>query len=263
MKKLWNDIVKIKSLLSDKPLITIFLDFDGTISPIVSTPDKAKMAPKINRLLKILSVTPRILLVIVSGRSLDDLRKKIPLKIINLAANHGLEWVINGEYNHVPLKIKYLQSLRSVKLSIKKLTELLPDIIIEDKKLSLAIHYRLLNNHQTKIFKEKFRLIIKRYIDANLLEVIDGKKVFDIRPAINWTKGSFSKLIVDEITMKGIKPLTICIGDDETDEDMFKMFDKGITIRIGKNNNSKGKYYVSKISDIIEFLQLIIESSMV
>ena len=263
MKKLWNEITEIKDILKDKPLIAIFLDFDGTISPIAQTPDKAKIAPKINRLLKKLSVSPRILLVIISGRSLVDLRKKIPLKTVNLAANHGLEWLINGKYNHVSLESKYSRSLRSVKLLTKKLKGLFPNIIIEDKKLSLAIHYRLLNNHQIKFFKDRFKLVIKRYIDENLLDVINGKKVFDIRPAVNWTKGNFAKSIVDEITINGVEPLTICIGDDKTDEDMFRMFDKGITIRIGKNNDSKSKYYVSKISNITKFLQLIIESSMV
>ncbi len=263
MKNFWKDINNIKKFISGKSLIVLFLDFDGTISPIKSTPKKAKIAPKTQELLKKLSVSPNILTVIISGRSLKDLRQKIPSEIVNLAANHGLEWVIEGKYNHVPLKSKYLRSLRLAKLSIKNLAESFPNIIIEDKKLGVAIHYRLLDNHQIIIFKTRFKSIIKKYTDANLLEVINGKKVFDIRPAVNWTKGNFAKSIVEKIVSQGRNPLVICIGDDTTDEDMFNKFDSGITIKVGKNNVSKSKYYVQNVDEVAKFLQLLIESSVV
>lgn len=263
MKNLWKDIDNIKKLISEKAPIVLFLDFDGTISPIKSTPEKAKIAPKTQELLKKLGVSPKILTIIISGRSLKDLRQKVPPEIVNLAANHGLEWVIKGEYNRFPLKSKYLRSLRLVKLSIKNLSKTFRNIIIEDKKLSVAAHYRSLDNHQTIIFKTQFNKIIKKYSDANLLNVIHGKKVFDIRPAVSWTKGNFTKSLVEKIVLQGRSPLVICIGDDTTDEDMFSKFEKEITIKVGKNNNSKSKYYVSNVYEVTRFLQLIMKLSMV
>ena len=263
MKNLWKDINNIKDLINKKPYKIIFLDFDGTISSIVASPEKAKIDPKIKKLLKKLSITPTILPIIISGRSLKDLRQKIPLKTVNLAANHGLEWVINGKYGHVSMKREYSDSLKSILSSIKELTKLFPNIIIEDKKLSVALHYRSLDNRQTVNLKGQFKEIIKKYTDANLLEVIYGKKVFDIRPAVNWTKGNFAKSLVEKNVSQGRNPLVICIGDDTTDEDMFNKFDSGITIRVGKNNDSESKYYVQNVDEVAKFLQLIVESSVV
>lgn len=264
MKNLWKDIDNVKELISRKSFIILFLDFDGTISPIVSSPEKAKINPKIKELLKEFSKSSKVSPVIISGRSLEDLQQKIYSKVVSLAANHGLEWVLDGKYEHVSLKPQYLHSLKSVKLLAKNLKKLFPKIIIEDKKLSIALHYRSLDNRQTVNLKSQFKEIIKKYTDTNLLEVIYGKKVFDIRPAISWTKGNLAKLIVSNITAnKGKNSLIICIGDDETDEDMFKKFEKEITIRVGKKNDSKSKYYLSSVYEIVKFLQLIMKSSMV
>jgi len=257
MKNLWKNINSINDLLDKKNSIIIFLDFDGTISPIVSSPKKAKIDPKIKKILEKFVNTPSVILMIISGRSLEDLRQKIPLETVNLAANHGLEWIRDGKYGCVSLKHEYIHSLKSMKLSIGNLKKLFPKIIIEDKKLSVTLHYRLLTNHQTVNLKNQFKEIIKKYIDSNLLEVIYGKKVFDIRPAVNWTKGDLAKLIVSNITTKKNKPLVICIGDDKTDEDMFNKLNGEITIRVGRKNDSKSRYYVSDINDVAKFLQLV------
>jgi len=234
----------LKRLARRKPFF--FLDYDGTLSPIVDTPDEATLPPRMKRLLRELSSSYPV--TIITGRTLDDIRKRVGIKNIIYAGNHGAEIWENGQTAHIQQPEQELFLIREV---LEKLTESLSDIkgvYVEDKGITVSIHYR---NVWTKDISEvfsRFWSIMKGY--EGRFRVTSGKKVFEIRPFAVWNKGDAVKWILRKHG-KGFLP--IYIGDDVTDEDAYSVLRKrGITLHVGPN--SKSDYYLEDIDDVYRFL---------
>lgn len=124
--------------------------------------------------------------------------------------------------NYLPLLTEALSRVKRLGIS---------NLIIEDKKFSISLHYRLLNNNEARFLKQNVKNIIDKNPDfKKFLHVIKGKKILEIRPQINWNKGSACGYIIKEMLKTGPVPersikklniLRVNIGDDITDETMF------------------------------------------
>src|SRR5512135_2546299 len=90
MDYLFDRWEKVKKELNNRPLV-VFLDFDGTLAPLAATPDRAVLPAGLKRVLKALAASPHTRLAFVSGRTLRDLKKKVGLRNVVYAGNHGLE----------------------------------------------------------------------------------------------------------------------------------------------------------------------------
>lgn len=247
----------IKKKINKNAGIILMLDFDGTLSPIVKTPKQAKLPENIKqKLKKCLKLFP---VIIISGRSLKDIKKKIKLNKIIYAGNHGLEWQINKQLTQVEVSKDSLKSLKVIKYKLSKLISEYPGMLLEDKRLTLAIHYRMIKKSKVKNFIKTVNEIIQPYIQNNL-SLIDGNKTYDLRPSLNWTKGHFAEFIIKQMEINYDKKLIpIYVGDDKTDEDVFKKLKNAITIRIGKSQTSKAVYYLKNQNKINNLLQWILE----
>jgi trehalose 6-phosphate phosphatase len=82
---------------------------------------------------------------------------------------------------------------------------------------------------------------------------VNGKKVIEVHPGLNWTKGHATLWLVKHA--RHPSPLPIYIGDDRTDEDAFDMLREGITIRVGKHRRSKAQYYVKNVREVLRLLE--------
>lgn len=259
MKYLWPFLHKITPQLENFRTKVLILDYDGTLTPIVKKPEMAKLPDTTKNYLQQLAGDPRFHLAIVSGRSLGDLKEKVRLPKIIYGANHGLEGEIYGEEYSYPLKLTYRKALKDI---LKQLTNLTADFkgaFVEDKNLTLSLHYRLTNSKSVPKLKLLAGNILKPFIKNKLVAVIDGKKVIDIMPEVPGNKGYFTDFIVKKIaTQKNAKCLTIAIGDDATDDDVFKCLKNGITISVGKNPRSHAKYYLKSQKEVIKFLKFLI-----
>jgi len=259
MKYLLDELKEIEAILNNKR-IGLFLDFDGTLASIKKTPQEAYLPLKTKKLLISLKNNPQIFLTIISGRGLGDLKNKINIPGIVYVGNHGLEWEINGERKSAHIDEKILQALFCIRSRMRKLEQKFKGIFAEDKGLTIGVHYRLLKRGIAN-FKKEFAEIINPYLSDHKLVAIKGKKVFDIRPDVNWTKGHFSKFIIDKISKKKKSEIiTIYIGDDKTDEDAFLHLKKEITIRVGSNSKSHAKYYVRDTAEVIKVLKWLLNS---
>ena len=254
----WN---KIEKALKGR-FIFLFLDYDGTISPIAGMPYKAVISKKTKELLKRLSVHPRRKVAIISGRALQDIQNKIGLKHVIYAGNHGLEIKspnINFQY---PLTPGHRSVIRNINRGLKHGLRGLKGVLIENKTICLSLHYRLAKKKDIPLIKAIFKEATFPYIVSEKVKISSGKKLLEVRPPVNWNKGSVVKSLLaiqkDFLKSKSINP--IYIGDDSTDEDAFKALrKKGITIFIGKPGSSLAKYYLKNTSEVIKFLKLIAE----
>lgn len=256
MKYFFSYLSEIEKRLSQIPNHLLILDFDGTISSISKNPTEAVLDKAIKKeLKKYIKFFP---LAIVSGRSLNDIKNKVGLKQIIYAGNHGLEWEMEKNKNQIHISLKTKNLFRLIRKKFKKIQNKYPGVWLQDKKLSISIHYRQLNSKLIGVFKKDLNLFFKTFNNNNLIEVFNNKKIVEIRPNIKWNKGKFCVFMIKYFEKKlKTKLLPIYVGDDTTDEDAFVALKSGVTIRVGRNKYSQAKFYVKNINEVKNCLQFL------
>ncbi len=249
--KAWNTLQN--ELLNLKKPIFIFLDYDGTIVPIQEKPMQAILPESTRLLLDGLAHHPNAYVGIVSGRSMTDIRGMIKLTSLFYIANHGYEIYSRKIKWHHPIVTDILPILKKLLAGIEKALKTVHGALIENKNITLSIHYRQLSGIPVYSLKRIIKSKMQEY--SRSLKISSGKKVFEIRPKNNWNKGkAIFKLI--ELFNVTAKPLIVYIGDDRTDEDAFRLLPKeAFTVYVGNNSSSKAKYFLNHPNEVILFLK--------
>lgn len=260
MKHLFLYWDRLKDELRNKSL-SLFLDYDGTLTPIVKIPVKAVIPKETKEIVRRLSKDYNCKLAIISGRSLKDIKNIVGIKDIVYAGNHGLEMEgpkIKFEC-HVPPRLKSI--IRRIKDELTRNLLRINGVLIEDKGLTISVHYRLVNKKEIPWVKNKFSEVIQPYIKQDRIKINRGKKVYEIKPPVMWNKGKVVlRILKRQGFIKGMnKVFPIYIGDDITDEDAFKVIkNKGLTIRVGRSKKSNAQYYLRNTREVIKFLKAIL-----
>ncbi|NQT00019.1 MAG: trehalose-phosphatase [Candidatus Omnitrophica bacterium] len=208
--------------------LVFFLDYDGTLAPIVERPELAVISEKMREVVQRLAEQHTV--AIVSGRMKQDVQKLAKIEDIFYAGSHGFE--ISGP-NLSMVQPEAKQAIPLIAQIQSDLTEKLKNIsgvLIEQKKYSVAVHYRLAEaRHLVKIQQE-----VDNVIQNNrTLRMISGKKVFEILPDIDWDKGKAVRWIMQALKLSWSQSRVIYIGDDTTDEDAFRIVrTRGIPILV-------------------------------
>ena len=261
MRYFFDEWGKIKKKLMDKFLF-LFLDYDGTLTPIVKTPDKAFLSEEAKELLKKLAKVSDCPLAIISGGALKDIKSRVGLKGIIYVGNHGLE--IEGP------KIKFesqisprLKSIiRHIYEDARSKFSRIKGVLIEDKGLTISIHYRLVDKKDIPELKRILAAIVEPYIVRNKIKINSGKKVYEIKPPVQWDKGKVVLWLMarQQFVQGDDKIFPIYIGDDNTDEDAFRALkNKGIAIFVGRSGKSEAQYYLKNTQEVAEFIRRITE----
>lgn len=247
----WNQIAK---RINSAKSIQLFLDYDGTLTPIRRTPSSAIISEETKNLIKKLAALPNIRIYIVTGRSLKDIRKLIPIKKIFFITNHGFHILLNGKQWIHPKAQLVSNKLNKLSYLLKRSIKSFEGSLVENKQYTLSIHYRQVPLKETPNLIRTALKTISEY-DSKLV-VTKGKKVIEVRPPVKWGKGNAVSKILE---VNGKQNLAICIGDDETDEDVFKKVGtKAVTIRVGSNKNTHAKYYVKNVNEVLNLLRFIL-----
>ena len=252
MRYVWSVWPSLQKKICSKKNKLLILDFDGTLAQIAMTPREVVLENKTKEALSALSQSPDYKLAIVSGRSLENLMSFFNIKDAIYAGNHGLELV--GKNLSLPIKAKKAKKLEAlIWLLGEKLKEdfsKVPGILIEDKNYTLSIHYRNISREYYPFFKQEIDRFQKQYAHWPLLWK-EGKKVWEVRPRVKWDKGEAALYLARKFP----GALPIVIGDDVTDEDMFKALKhRGIAIRVGRSRKSAATYYLTSSRDVRKFL---------
>jgi alpha,alpha-trehalase len=196
-----------------KPFVC--LDFDGTLSEIVSDPDAARLVDGAGKALENLAAQCPV--AILSGRDLADVRERVGLPGIWYAGSHGFELTgPDGTYHHNDAADAAVPVLGHAASEVRDELTQIPGILVEHKRYAVAIHYRnVAPEHVGKIIAT-----VHRHGKRHGLRVTGGRKVIELRPDIDWDKGTALAWIRDRINQTG-RVLPIYVGDDLTDEDAF------------------------------------------
>jgi len=252
----WEDI---SSDLSAAAHVLLLSDYDGTLTPIVGRPQDAVLSPEVREALGALAAKATFSVGIISGRSLPEVKALVGLEEIYYAGNHGLE--IEGP--DLSFTSPAAQSAQAeIKYLVQKLSTKLADIegvIIEDKGLSLSVHYRLVKSDGEKLVADIFQQVISPALSEGRIRVTTGKKVLEVRPPFDWHKGKAVEAIIKEImaVRKFEKLLTIYLGDDTTDEDAFRVLHHpgGWSIFVGEEHpSSNADYFLKSTAEVMTFL---------
>lgn len=239
--------------------IFLFLDYDGTLTPIVNNPRRASLSSGRRRILKKLAAGRDIELAIVSGRSLKDVKAKVKIPGIHYVGNHGFEI---DKWTHPQARLAK-ESIAKIIKALKKKTSKIKGIIFEDKGYTASIHYRMvpakLHGQKMKsdldILFEVFKETTHPFVIHKKIQVTYGKKVFEIRPPVLWNKGDAIKKLLSK------NNFPIYIGDDVTDEDAFKAIGKdGLAICVGERKNTAAELSLPSIDAVYEFLKSLLKS---
>ena len=201
-----------------EPRILLLLDFDGTLSEIVPTPDAAVLRPGNARALDLLGTKPEYTVGIVSGRALEDVVVRVGLPDLVYAGNHGMEIEGPGfRYQH-PDVSRVVPSWTEMATRLRLDLAGVPGTQVEDKRLTLTVHYR----QSPALHHEEIQSIVSAAADPGVADgrfrLTHAKAAIEVRPAVDWHKGRALEFIRSRLS-PGAYP--IYIGDDQTDEDAF------------------------------------------
>jgi trehalose 6-phosphate phosphatase len=198
--------------------LVLLLDFDGTLAPIVSRPEEAAMLPSTRVAVERLLGMPGVEMAVVSGRGMGDARDRAALPGIAYAGNHGMEIegpAVRRIHEEAAAARPYLVEVAD---RLRRELASIAGAFVEDKGLTLSIHYRLVDRHRV----DDVRLCVMGAVAGNpQLRTMEGKEILEIRPAVDWHKGRAVEFLLGEIDSPPGTPV-IYIGDDVTDEDAFR-----------------------------------------
>jgi len=244
MRPLGRAWPRLQRQLQAASRIVLFLDFDGTLAPLAKHPSQARIPDRARALLKQLRNTPRVSVGIVSGRRLQDLKSCVRVRGLSYVGNHGLEAEgPYGRYLH-PAARRSRPLLKQLARKLRRAVELIPHAWVEDKELTLSVHYRQVSAKHRPELQRNFRNAMQPYEATRQIRVCQGKAVWDIRPDVRWHKGLGIRWVLRRMRANR-STLVICLGDDRTDEDVFHTVNRlhGVSIHVGKGRTRTAAAY--------------------
>ncbi|KAI3460016.1 hypothetical protein Pfo_016679 [Paulownia fortunei] len=246
--------------------IAVFLDYDGTLSPIVEDPDRAFMTSEMREAVR--DVAKFFPTAIVSGRCRAKVYNFVRLSELYYAGSHGMD--IKGpakgqrQGNQTVLcqpARKFLPMIDEVYKSLIEKIEYIPGAKVENNKFCLSVHYRCVEEKRWVELADQVKSVVKDYQQLRLSQ---GRKVLEIRPTIKWDKGNALEFLLESLGYaESNDVLPVYIGDDRTDEDAFKVLrnrGQGLGILVSKApKETNASYTLQEPSEVMHFLKRLVE----
>jgi alpha,alpha-trehalase len=233
--------------------MAVFLDYDGTLTPIVESPEEAVLSADMRSTIE--ELANHCTVAIVSGRDLKDVRDLVDIDSIYYAGSHGFD--IAGPKGHKLESQQGTEFLPILDTSEQALRNRLADVpgsLVERKKFSIAIHYRKVPDDRVAEVETAVDEVLSTEPE---LRKSTGKKVFELQPKIDWHKGKALLWLLEKLELDGPDVLPLYIGDDTTDEDAFRTLkDRGLAIVVEEGSRSTEAHYrLANPAEVQVFLQ--------
>ncbi|XP_062199270.1 probable trehalose-phosphate phosphatase 7 isoform X2 [Phragmites australis] len=255
---------------SEGKRIVMFLDYDGTLSPIVDDPDAAFMSETMRMAVR--SVAKHFPTAIVSGRCCDKVFEFVKLGELYYAGSHGMD--IKGpakaSSRHAKPKAKgvlfqpasdFLPMIEQVQERLAEQTRCIPGAKVENNKFCVSVHFRCVDEKMWGELAERVEGVLREYPE---LQLTQGRMVFEVRPTIKWDKGKALEFLLESLGFAECNNvLPVYIGDDRTDEDAFKVLRRrgqGAGILVSKHpKETSASYSLQEPAEVMEFLLRLVE----
>ncbi len=232
----------------------ICLDFDGTLSAIVSDPDSATLADGATDALQRLAALCPV--AVISGRDLSDIRQRVGITELWYAGSHGYELTgPDGSHYENDAATSWTPIGQQAAAEIGDCLGHIPGIRIEPKHFAVAVHYRNVAADQIVGVIET----VSRYGHRHDLRITYGRKLIELRPDLDWDKGAAITWIRKRIIRSG-RGLPVYIGDDSTDEDAFdtvRFSGIGVVVRNAEDQDrpTAAQFSLDSPAEVVAFLR--------
>jgi trehalose 6-phosphate phosphatase len=241
------------NLLTGKEAV-VFIDYDGTLTPIVERPEQAVISEEMRQALR--DLAEKCTVAIVSGRDLSDVQNMVGIEGIVYAGSHGFD--ISSPLGDMDYQqgIDYLPALDRAEQSLKHLLKGIPGCEVERKRFAIAVHFRRVAESQVAKVESTVDDVLSAHEN---LRKTGGKKIFELRPDIEWDKGKAINWILQKLNLDREDVLPFYIGDDLTDEDAFReLRQEGITVLVrDETRPTLAHYALDNTEDVRLFLQIL------
>jgi trehalose 6-phosphate phosphatase len=192
---------------------------------------------------------------IVTGREYRDIKKRLgKMPGMYISSNHGYEVWKDGERIFIT-GTQFRKTFLNLGHDALSTVGGVRGVVIEVKKYSVALHYRMVAAPRQKDVTKRFLQVVKSYSREFSLEVMRGKKLIEVRPKGFWDKGRAVRWMSEKIFPEG---LIFYFGDDTTDEDAFAAIGKkGVSVYIGGVKKSRARYRVFRIDQVLPLIEWI------
>ncbi|XP_078446140.1 putative trehalose-phosphate phosphatase F [Wolffia australiana] len=257
--------------------VALFLDYDGTLSPIVDDPDRAFMSDSMRAAVR--DAVRCVPIAIISGRSRDKVYEFVGLSDLYYAGSHGMDIVgpvrdsataddhpncirsSDKQGKEVSLfqpASEFVPMIEEVFESLVDSTSDINGANVENNKFCVSVHYRNVDEENWPVVAQRVHDTLKRY---PRLRLSHGRKVLEIRPVIEWNKGKAVEFLLESLGLDHSDDvLPIYIGDDRTDEDAFEVLrGRGVGILVSSlPKESKASFSLRDPSEVKEFLKMLV-----
>ena len=209
----------------------VFLDYDGTLTPIVDRPEDAVISQRMRNAVR--QLAGRCPVCVVSGRDRRVVQELMGLDDLIVAGSHGFD-IWSPEEGTVEREegAEFEALLDEVKARLHEEIDPIEGALIEPKKASVAAHYRLVPEEERPKVKEVVDTILAEHPDE--LRVTPGKMVYEIQPKLDWDKGKAVLYLLEALGLYRDDVVPLYLGDDVTDEDAFEaLADRGVGVFVG------------------------------
>ncbi len=249
--------MEIRKRIDGHHRLSIFTDFDGTLSPLVRTPNEARIDADAARILTRLADSPGVKLAVISGRSLLDLAARVVIDGLYLAGSHGIE--IAGptiSFIH-PLAARGVQIKSEMTRSLRSAFLAFPGVLIEEKPYSIACHYRGATRAGASLIFRTIRRTLPDHLRG--WRILRGRDVIEILP-LKWNKGSCVHLLLEHYIAADPRwagSLSLAIGDDATDQDLFRaILPMGLSFAVGTSARLRADFRLSGTEEVCRLLAI-------
>lgn len=243
---------EIGRLLGDRTP-AVFLDYDGTLTPIVRDPAEATLPEDTREAVRRLRALCPV--AVVSGRDLDDVRARVGVDGIAYAGSHGFDIRDPAGERHARAE-ELLPVLDEAEERLERLLPPLPGLRLERKRFAIAVHFREVDPERVPELEAAIDRVVEELPD---LRKTGGKKIFELRPDVEWDKGKALTWLLRVLELDRGDVVPLYIGDDLTDEDAFEAVrDGGVGIvALGENREraTRARYSLSDPTAVRRFLE--------
>jgi trehalose 6-phosphate phosphatase len=240
--------------------LAVFLDYDGTLTPIVDHPEDAVLDGAMRQALR--KLAKHCTVAVISGRDLKDVQNLVGLDGIFYAGSHGFEISgPQGRHSEHQWGKQFLPALDQAEKSLRdRLEKDIQGVQVERKKFSVAVHYRRVAVAKVQEVKEVVNQVQE---EIGQLRQTAGKKIFELQPDIDWNKGKALLWLLEQLGLDGPGVLPFYLGDDVTDEDAFQVLtDRGIGIAVQETPTpTAARYRLQDPDEVEKFLKALMAYS--
>ncbi|MGZ3695041.1 MAG: trehalose-phosphatase [Bdellovibrionota bacterium] len=247
MKYLFSEEGLSELALTSSQSCLLAFDFDGTLAPITGIPSQAQLNKDTQTLLHRLALLYPV--AVVSGRGVADLTGRLPLGLHSYIGNHGIEGLESARKNYA--SAEKVCAAWHFALTGLFASHGFDDIFLENKRLSLAVHYR--NSRQP--VKRRRDILTLCALLVPPPRVLPGKFVINLIPPELPNKGDALQELIKAAKAK----TAIYVGDDDTDEDVFRLkLPNVLSVLVGRRKVSDANFYLKDQTETQHLLEVLL-----